>query len=785
MRGAEERERLLAAALADFLDRQARDESIDPESFCRLHPDLAPELRPQLETLARIDELAGAPAAPAAPERLSGYRILGEIGAGGMGRVFLALDERLNRKVAIKTLGPRYAENDSLRARFMQEARAMARVAHPNIARIYSLGPDGEPPHFVMEHVEGTPLTEAARALTLRQKAALMRKAALAVDVLHEHGVIHRDLKPGNVLVGPDLEPKLLDFGLALDVADRKERLTHPGEVMGTPDYFSPEQASGERLDARSDVFSLGAMLYELLTGEVPFRADALAQQIRKIREEDPVLPRRIDAAVPGDLQNICMKALEKNPTDRYGSAREMAAELERFLAGEAVLAAPASYSRMMAGKVGQHLRELEGWKRDQILSDSEYDALRKGYDRLIEREDAWIMEVRRLSMPQVSLYLGGWILVVGAALIVLFRYRGLSGALAVLAVGAAAVPAAWMGIRCWNSDRHRIGVAYLLAFCLLLPIALLVAMGEYGVFAGFTQGRENLELFSKLPSFRRTTNAQLWWAILLSLPAYYWLRWFTRASVFSLVFAVMAALLALVTLLRMGMLEWIESDPGRPYFYLIPCALLFLAAGMALERFRYSGDSRYFYPIAVAFTMVALTGVVTFHEPYSKWLGSAAPWTRGQLEYLFIINAGIYFALQAVCERFRSAQMRAVAKAFRFVIPGHVMTSLLLLGLAASERWDKSPGNTGMRFEVRLFEALLPVAACCFVFGSVPKQMKNFFASGLLFLAIGLVRLQQDLLKDHALWPVGLIACGMLLMAAAARYAPIKMTLSRWRRRV
>jgi serine/threonine protein kinase len=785
MPDAEERERLLAAALADYLDRQAREEPIDPESFCRLHPDLAADLRPQLEALADIDRLAEPPELAATPERLSGYRVLGEIGAGGMGRVYLALDERLGRKVAIKTLSPRYADNPALRTRFMHEARAMARLVHPNIARIYSLGPDGEPPHFVMEHVEGAPLTDAARALTLRQKAELMRKVAMAVEFLHQHQVIHRDLKPGNILVGPDLEPKLLDFGLALDVADRAGRLTHPGEVMGTPDYFSPEQARAEvPLDARSDVFSLGTILYELLTGALPFPAAAPAQQMRKICEEDPILPRRIDPSLPGDLQNVCMKALEKDPANRYGSAREMAADLERYLAGEAVAAAPASYSRRMAGKVAQHLQELEGWRQDQILSDSEYDALRKGYDRLTEREDAWIMEVRRLSLPQVSLYLGAWILVVGAALMVLFRYAQLSGSAVVLVVSAATLPTLWIGIRSWRSDQHRIAVAYLLAFCLLLPIALLVAMGECGVFAGFTQGKENLELFSKLPAFKRTTNAQLWWAILFSLPAYYWLRRFTRASVFSLVFAVMAALVALTTLLRLGMLEWIENDPGRPYFYLIPCALLFLALGMALERLRATSDSRYFYPIAVVFTMVALTGVVTFHEPYAKWLNSAAPWTRGQLEYLFILNAGLYFALQTLCERFRSAQMRAVAKAFRFLIPGHVMTSLLLLGLEATARWEKSPANGAMRLEARLFELLLPLVACGFVFGSIPKQMKNFFATGLLFLAIGIVRLQQNFFKDKALWPAGLLAVGLVLMLAAARYAPLKLALTRWWRR-
>jgi hypothetical protein len=427
-----------------------------------------------------------------------------------------------------------------------------------------------------------------------------------------------------------------------------------------------------------------------------------------------------------------------------------------------------------MTGKIAQHLRELDGWKQDQILSDSEYDSFRKCYDRLVEREDAWIMEVRRLSLPQVSLYLGAWILVVGAALIVLFRYAGLSGTPAVLVAAAATAPTAWIGVRCWKLDQRRTAVAFLLAFCLLLPIALLVAMGEYGWFSGFTQGKKNLELFSEFESFKMTTNAQLWWSILLSLPAYYWLRRFTRASVFSLVFALMAALWCLACLLRLGMLDWIDKDPGRPYFYLLPCAALFFAIALALEHLRLAGDSRYFYPIAVVFTVAALTGVATYHEPYANWLKSVAPWTRGQVEYLFILNAGIYFALQIACERVSSPQMRTVAKSFRFVIPGHVMTSLLLLGLAASDR--------GASLEARLLEVLLPVVACVFVLGSIPKQMKNFFASGMLFLAIGLVRLQQDFFKDRAWWPIGLLLTGLLLMAAATRYAPLNMALTRWR---
>jgi hypothetical protein len=311
--------------------------------------------------------------------------------------------------------------------------------------------------------------------------------------------------------------------------------------------------------------------------------------------------------------------------------------------------------------------------------------------------------------------------------------------------------------------------------------VTALVAMGEWGIFAGFTRGREQLELFSRLGSSKPTTNAQLWWALLLALPAYYCLRRFTRSSVFSLVFAAASALLCLATLLRMGMLEWLDKDPGRFYLWLIPCASLFMAAGFWLERRRQSDDSRYFYPFAVAFTWVALTGVASFHDPYARWLQSVAPWTRGQVEYLFILNAGIYLALDRICDWLASPQLRVAGRAFRFVIPGHVLTSLLLLGLAASERWQQTPANSALRTEARVFECLLPAAACCFVFGSIPKQMKNFFATGLFFLAVGAVRLQYDLFEDRAAWPLALLASGIALMLGAANYAPLKLAMSRW----
>src|SRR5882762_4968532 len=395
-----ERERLVAEALAAYLDQVSLEETVDTDAFCKTCPGLENELRPLLESLNEMDGppfseglASESEGGEGFPERLSGHKILGEIGAGGMGRVLLGYDERLNRKVAIKILGGRYRTEESVKTRFMHEARALAQISHPNIVHIFSLGPPDELPHFVMELVEGTSLVEAGRALTLMQKAELMRKVALAADFLHEHQIVHRDLKPTNILVSADLEPKILDFGLAQHLESDSKRVTQPGS----------------RFDSRSDVFSLGTMLYELLTGSPPFHGETFSEQVRLIREQEPTLPRRRNPEIPGDLQDVCLKALEKKPENRYASAREMADDLERFLAGEKVHAVPTAYSNLMSGKIEQHLRELEGWREEEIVSEHEYEALRKGYGRLVEREDAWILNARRLSLPQVSLYLGAW----------------------------------------------------------------------------------------------------------------------------------------------------------------------------------------------------------------------------------------------------------------------------------------------------------------------------------------------------------------------------------------
>jgi tetratricopeptide (TPR) repeat protein/predicted Ser/Thr protein kinase len=269
-------------------------------------------------------------------ERYQPVRFLGQ---GGMGRVFLAWDPRLHRHVALKFVRDDDAE---LARRFVSEARAQARVDHERVCEVYEVGEVQGRVFIAMQYVDGQPLNALVDTLTVEQKVMLLREAAEGVHAAHRAGLVHRDIKPSNVLVErtPDgnLRPYVMDFGLA---RDWKEGVTATGTVLGTPHYMSPEQARGEvtRLDRRADVYSLGATLYALLTGQPPIPGDNGLEVLSRIATVEPRPPRAVDRDIPADLEAITLKCLEKDRSARYGSARELAEDLGRFLDGAPVLA--------------------------------------------------------------------------------------------------------------------------------------------------------------------------------------------------------------------------------------------------------------------------------------------------------------------------------------------------------------------------------------------------------------------------------------------------------------
>jgi hypothetical protein len=391
-----EQEERLAALVETLSDLAGSEGQVELERMVRLHPDLAGQLRELFaaisvaEAVAEQSTIYGSlaeaasdhppPRAPVAsppggfvpgatplPATFGDYELVEEIARGGMGIVYRAVQKSLGRTVAVKMLLRRDLAGPGDLARFRSEAEAAAQLDHPGIVSIFEVGECDGHPFYSMPLVEGTTLSRrlADGPLPPREAAAILAKVATAVQAAHDRGVLHRDLKPSNILIDSAGEPQVSDFGLAKRI-EAAESMTHTGAILGTPCYMSPEQAAGSRGDVGplSDVWSLGAILYQMLTGRPPFQAAGPMDTLLAVLETEPPLPRSLDRLVDRDLEMVALKALQKPQERRYASAAALAADLRAYLAGEPVAARRGGiadvFSRLF--RETHHAVVLENW---------------------------------------------------------------------------------------------------------------------------------------------------------------------------------------------------------------------------------------------------------------------------------------------------------------------------------------------------------------------------------------------------------------------------------------
>src|SRR6516162_750080 len=365
---------LLDEVIAAYLQQVEAGAVPDRQALLDQHPELADRLRAFFADCDHLDRQAAELRLSADPNRTTDdatppgelprvryfgdYELLEVIARGGMGVVYKARQVSLNRLVALKMILKGELATPRDVARFRAEAEAAANLNHPQIVPIYEVGEHEGQQYYAMRFIEGTSLTRRPRA-DARKEAGLVATVARAVHHAHQHGILHRDLKPSNILVDPAGTPCVADFGLAKRV-DADRSLTESGALVGTPRYMAPEQASGRKdLTVAADVYSLGVVLYERLTGRTPFAGETVLEVLRQVRDAEPPRPSSITPGLDPDLETICLKCLEKDAAKRYGSAEALAEDLERWLRGEPIMARP----------VGQAERLCRWCRRNPVVA--------------------------------------------------------------------------------------------------------------------------------------------------------------------------------------------------------------------------------------------------------------------------------------------------------------------------------------------------------------------------------------------------------------------------------
>jgi len=377
----------LAALLAKLSDKAARGETVDIHAVAREHPELGDELielwgavmladaigsdaSQRLEATSDRDDSRAfgmTPARLSLPCRWGDYELLAELGRGGMGVVYHARQESLGRDVAVKMIIEGKLASTTDQQRFQSEAAAAAKLDHPCIVPVYEVGEYDGRPYFTMKYIAGETLQDriARGPLSPRLAARILADVAEAIAFAHGHGVLHRDLKPSNIILDGDDRPHVTDFGLAKQI-DQTHSLTRTGSVLGTPAYMPPEQAAGNRgqVGVQSDIYSLGAVLYAMLTGRPPFKAATHVDTVLQVLEQDPTPPHVINPKADRDLEMIALKCLQKPKDLRYASAEALADDLRAYLNDESIAARSGHFSEVFSRlfRETHHAIVLENW---------------------------------------------------------------------------------------------------------------------------------------------------------------------------------------------------------------------------------------------------------------------------------------------------------------------------------------------------------------------------------------------------------------------------------------
>jgi serine/threonine protein kinase len=759
----------LESRLARFIEHHVlHGTELSIDQLCRDRPDLADPLgalvRRYLSITARLDSAgdsadgnssAGSasatvaitdPRSQALPQ-FEGFQTIERIGAGGMGEVYKLKDLRLDRIVAAKVIrADRRASVRAAMESFLQEARALALFSDRRIVQIFEFRAD--PPAIIMEFVDGFELGKLAPSLEPAQRARIMIEICEAVHHAHRLGLQHRDLKPSNIMLDARLAPHVLDFGLSAADPGR-------GHLKGTIPYLAPEQLDrAKAIDARADVYALGVILYEMLTGQLPYNDSR--ESADPARREQPRMPVEIDPHIPEPLQAIALAAMEDDPAARYQSALDMAADLRRFLEGRPVGARPSLYSSTLGARVKPHLDHVTEWLRLRLIYPHEADRLRAAYRSLEARDDDWIVDSRVLSYTQIALYLGAFLLLCGSifyffAARVYDKVQGIAAPTAVLGLPFIGLNAAAHLL--YRKDHKAVAVAFYLAAVALLPLFLLIVFYETNLLVA-PEGATG-QLFSRdVVSNRQlqvTAFVACGWCAFLALR--------TRTVALSTVLTLLALVAALAVASDFGLRTWWDNGQwDRLSLHLFPLVLGYAALGIGAERTTRPWLSRPAF-LGGAVLMVVLLELLALNGKMFEYLGGLSltalqPPKVSDPQLLNTIAAmtinGIIFYLVALLLHSRGSDVVKPSAQLLFTIAPFAMLHPIGYLVRTTE------------YSPRFDWAYLLIAGVV-VMLSEKRQRRSFYYAGLLNvgLALYLIAARRQWF-DRPGWAIAIVAAGL-----------------------
>jgi serine/threonine protein kinase len=736
--------------------------TLDPAAVCADRPELAAPLARLIEEYLKVCSSLDRVGDPADTldmgqegvlPSFEGFRTIERIATGGMGEVYKLQDLKLNRLVAAKVMRTDRQGAVSVND-FLKEARTLALFQDRHIVQIYEFRPDQTPPVLIMEYVDGFELGKIGPSLEYPQRARILKEVCEAIHHAHSLGLQHRDLKPANIMLDAQLRPRILDFGLSAGDPAR-------GHFRGTPRYLAPEQLDPSMaIDARTDIYALGAVLYELLCGVPPFEGREEAELLAAVRAGTIRLPVEIEPRAPEPLQAIALKALERNPDDRYSSAHEMALDLGRYLEGRPVVARPSQYVSVLATRVRPHLQQIEDWLRLKLIYAHEATTLRAAYRHLDRREDDWIGESRSLSYSQIALYLGAFILMCGS--LFYFYARQLNDLLTGIAEPSVVLGLPFVGLNVAahvlaRRDHKAVSVAFYLGGVSLLPLFLLILFHETRLLAVpdgtpgqlFDAGVSNLQL--------QVTVAAAWiWSA--------WLALRTRTIALSTVFTVLTLLMVLAVLGDYGLRTWVDkSQWDQLALHLLPLVPMYGLFGYGLERSGRGWFSRPLYTgaglsLVVVMELLALDGKLVGYLGGLSLQRFQPPHPSDALLLNTLagmsLNGLLFYACASVADTRGTEQMKTAAWLLFTLSPFAILEPLAYLNETAEYS--------------RVFDWSYLALALAMALLSHRRQRKSFYYAGLVNSGVAFWMI-ADHYKwlDKSAWAVALVVAGLVVLVA------------------